>query len=294
VTSTFGTVNAGTVTFTVLQGATTIGTAVTSSIVTAGAATANYPLPVNLAPATYTIQAVYNAGGSFATSQDNTHTLTITMAPLTLAPPSLPNGAVAIPYSQTLTASGGSGTGYTFTLSGGSLPAGLHLSSTGALIGTPTTVGASTFTVTATDSVSNTGTQTYSLTIDHAPLVSIAITPAAATVKVGQAQQYTATGTYADSTTADLTGQVTWGSDASTIVSVDPSGKGTGQSPGAAHITATQGNVSGQTSVTVTGGTSVGIPPAAQPASRPGSAGTTPSGGTPPAGPSPAPAPTGR
>ena len=62
-----------------------------------------------------------------------------------------------------------------------------------------------------------------------APLVSIAVTPNPATLKVGQVQQFTATGTYADSSTADLTSQVTWSSDAPNVVSVDTTGKGTGK-----------------------------------------------------------------
>ena len=44
-----------------------------------------------------------------------------------------------------------------------------------------------------------------------ATLTSIAVTPANATLTVGAAQPYTATGTYSDSGTHDLTSQVTWG-----------------------------------------------------------------------------------
>ncbi len=49
---------------------------------------------------------------------------------------SLPNGVLSQPYSATLSASGG-WQPYTWSLSGGSLPPGLVLSSTGALSGTP-------------------------------------------------------------------------------------------------------------------------------------------------------------
>jgi len=106
------------------------------------------------------------------------------------------------------------------------------------------------------------------VTIIAAALVSIAVTPVNGTVKVGQVQQFTATGTYANNTTADLTSQVTWSSDAAAIAGVDASGKGTGQSPGSAHIRATQGTISGQASVTVSAPTPVGIAPAPAPSGR--------------------------
>ncbi len=91
VTSAAGAVNVGTVTFTVKQGATTIGTAVTSGTVTAGAASASYTLPASTASGSYTITAAYNAAGSFAASSDSTHTLTVTAsgpASITLSPTS--------------------------------------------------------------------------------------------------------------------------------------------------------------------------------------------------------------
>jgi uncharacterized protein YjdB len=150
-----------------------------------------------------------------------------------------------------------------------------------------TLVGAGTWGLSATDTTTSsiTGTQAGIVVTP----VSLAVTPANGTVKVGQVQQYTATGIYADSSTADLTIQVTWSSDTGTVASVDTSGKVTAKSPGSANVTATQGGVSGQASVTVQAGTSIGIVPAPQPASRP--AVTTSAPGTTPA---PAPAPVGR
>src|SRR5207249_830904 len=51
-------VNEGTVTFTVKDGATTIGTATPSATVSGGNASVSYTLPANTAAKTYTIQAV--------------------------------------------------------------------------------------------------------------------------------------------------------------------------------------------------------------------------------------------
>ncbi len=54
----------------------------------------------------------------------------------------LPNAQIGVPYSQQLTASGGDGGPYTWALANGvSLPAGLSLSSTGLISGTPTEAG---------------------------------------------------------------------------------------------------------------------------------------------------------
>jgi hypothetical protein len=71
-------------------------------------------------------------------------------SPFLLAPAGLPDGVLGLPYRQTVTASGGMPP-YTFTLSSGSLPAGLSLGSDGTLQGTPARAGSFAFTVTATD-----------------------------------------------------------------------------------------------------------------------------------------------
>jgi large repetitive protein len=50
---------------------------------------------------------------------------------------------------------------YTFGITGGTLPTGLTLSTAGVLSGTPTALGTFSFTVTVTDSVGGTASQTY-------------------------------------------------------------------------------------------------------------------------------------
>ena len=79
VSSASGTVNAGTETFTILQNTTVIGSPVTVSVVS-GAASASYALPAGQSGGSYTIQAVYNGAGNFATSTDTTQVLTINAA----------------------------------------------------------------------------------------------------------------------------------------------------------------------------------------------------------------------
>src|SRR5205814_1268339 len=64
---------------------------------------------------------------------------------------SLPPARLGQPYDKTIAASGGTAP-YAFSVSAGSLPAGLTSSGGGRLYGTPTTAGTSTFTVQASDS----------------------------------------------------------------------------------------------------------------------------------------------
>ncbi len=89
VKSTAGTVNEGSVTFTVLNGTQVVGTA-TKGNVNNGTASVNYNLPAGLAVGTYKIEAVFGTTADFKTSTNGSkQTLTITAAPalVTLGPP---------------------------------------------------------------------------------------------------------------------------------------------------------------------------------------------------------------
>jgi hypothetical protein len=73
------------------------------------------------------------------------------VCPLFVTTSTLPGGKVGVPYTtQQLTATGGTNS-YTWSLASGTLPAGLTLSSAGAITGTPTAAGDSAFVVSATD-----------------------------------------------------------------------------------------------------------------------------------------------
>ncbi len=88
---------------------------------------------------------------------------------ITVNPATLPNGVVGTPYSQTVSAVGGTGP-YTFTVSSGALPNGLTLNATtGVISGTPTAAGTFNFTITATDSNGCPGSRPYSITMAGAP-----------------------------------------------------------------------------------------------------------------------------
>jgi len=83
---------------------------------------------------------------------------------LNVGPSFLPAGVVGQNYLSTLAASGGTPP-YVFTVPPDSLPAGLQLSNAGTLSGTPTTEGNFSFTITATDAGSNSGSMTYAVTV---------------------------------------------------------------------------------------------------------------------------------
>ena len=116
----------------------------------------------------------YVSGGTVAWAQIRAfNPKDYSSAGISISPSSLPGATVNDPYSQTVTASGGSGP-YTYSISSGSL-SGCNLSlgpSTGEITGTPLSLTTCTFTVTATDSLSNAGSQPYSITTQSQPQAS--------------------------------------------------------------------------------------------------------------------------
>jgi autotransporter-associated beta strand protein len=96
---------------------------------------------------------------------------------VSLTPTSLPGIDQGVYYYQSITASGGTGTGYQFGVSAGALPAGLTLNSGGALAGTATTAGSFTFTVTGFDSAGDFGNKSYTLKVNPLPSITTTSLP---------------------------------------------------------------------------------------------------------------------
>lgn len=108
--------------------------------------------------------------GKFTTIDPST-TLVVSTSPL-------PNGQIQSPYSQQLSATGGTGP-YTWAISSGSLPPGVTLTPTGLLQGTPTQQGTFSFEIRVTDSKGQSATRATSLTIlGEAPIVATSALPA--------------------------------------------------------------------------------------------------------------------
>ncbi len=87
---------------------------------------------------------------------------------LAITTTTLPPAYVGSPYTATLAATGGTGSGYVWTISSGAPPSPITLSTAGVLSGKPSTAGVSSFTVTLKDSASNTATAILTLTVKPA------------------------------------------------------------------------------------------------------------------------------
>jgi len=113
------------------------------------------------------------ARDSTPTPQTQTQSLAIAIGaagPLAITTSSLPDGTLATPYNAKVAALGGTPP-YTWSVPAGALPAGvLFNSSTGAISGTPSSMGTAYFTVMVKDSSSTpeTQTQALSMTVDNA------------------------------------------------------------------------------------------------------------------------------
>ena len=83
-------------------------------------------------------------------------------------------------------------------------------------------------------------------------ITGLQIAPLNASVQPGVTQQYTATATYGNNTTADVTSQVTWSTTLSSVATISSGGLLTAGALGTATVQAQSGNVIASTNVTVT------------------------------------------
>ena len=173
---------------------------------TTTAATYNAPATVS-AKLTVTIVATSVTDTTKSTSS----TVVVNPAP-SFTTTSLAGGTVGTAYSATLQASGGVGALTWSLATGSSLPAGLSLSSAGAISGTPTAAGTTSFTVKLTDqSAAKQGpvsvTEPLSIVV-AAPAITVSISPSTqTTIDQAQTLNFTATLTN-DSSNAGVTWSV--------------------------------------------------------------------------------------
>jgi len=114
-------------------------------------------------------------------------------ASISITTSSLPNGSVGTAYNQTLARSGGTSP-FTWSISSGSLPAGLTLvASSGAITGTPTSAGTSNFTARVADTVGATATKALSIIVVSGLTITTSSLPAD-TVNIAYNQTLTASG----------------------------------------------------------------------------------------------------
>ena len=144
----------------------------------------------------------------------------------TITTTTLPGGTVGVVYSQTLAATGD--TPITWSITGGTLPDGLTISTAGVISGTPTTAKSSFFTVKAVNAVGD-GTKLLYIVINTNPnpIITTSSLPSGA---VGTAYSQTLTATGSTPITWSIeTGTLPDGLDLSTagVISGTPSTTGT-------------------------------------------------------------------
>jgi trimeric autotransporter adhesin len=98
--------------------------------------------------------------------------------------------------------------------------------------------------------VSGSISASFAVTVTSAALASITVAPPAVTKSIGATQAFTATGVFADGTTYDLTTQVIWSAQPTSVAIVDANGLATAIGPGTAAIQAVSGAISGAASLT--------------------------------------------
>jgi len=212
---------------------------------------------------TNTAAATIASGGLASGVAAGTTTITATLGPvvgstgLTITSASLSSIAVtptaasiAKGLTQQYTATGTYSDGSTQNLTSA-----VTWSSTNTSVATITAGGLATAVATGTTTIMATSgsvTGMTGLTVTPAVLTRITVTPATASIVSGTTQQYTATGTFSDNSTQNLTGAVAWGSSSTLIATISASGLATGAGSGTTTISATSGAISGSATLTVT------------------------------------------
>jgi hypothetical protein len=155
--------------FTVSSGSLPAGISLSSGGILSGTPTA-------AATSTFTVLAT----DARAQQASQTYHLTITPLvtnPLTITTTSIPGGQVGVAYTATIAATNGT-LPYTFSVSSGTLPPGLSLSAAGAITGSPTTAGTSTFILSVVDAANQRASESYTVTIAAAGASPITFTTA--------------------------------------------------------------------------------------------------------------------
>jgi hypothetical protein len=89
------------------------------------------------------------------------------------------------------------------------------------------------------------------VTVGPPSLLTITVNPNASSLPKGESEQLTATGSFSDGSTQDLTQTATWQTSPSTVVAVSPQGNVTGIGQGAAQVSAVYQGATGTAAVAV-------------------------------------------
>ena len=169
----------------------------------------------------------------------------LTSIAITPNPVSLPAGT-----NQSLTVTGTYSDGSTANLTA-SATFGSASSSTAAVNSSGLVHGVTAGSTTITATVQGVSS-TDSIAVTSALLTSIAVTPSSSSVALGLHSQLTATGTYTDGSTANISSSVAWSSSSPSTATVNSAGLVSTLATGSSTLTATLTSISGTASVTVT------------------------------------------
>jgi hypothetical protein len=220
--------------------------------------------PAGLGGLTGTLTVTDNAGNSPQTAKlTGTGVQPVVVSPTSLTFTSLPLGETSAAMTVTLTnnqstvltfnTNGISATG-NFAVAGNTCGTGIPAAPSSCTVGvifTPTATGKRTGTLTFSDSAAN-SPQSVSLTGTGAAaaLQSITVTPANPTMFVDGTLQLTATGTYSNNTSKNLSSTVVWTTSPLNVASISTSGLATALTTGATTVTAAMGAITGSTTLT--------------------------------------------
>lgn len=231
-------------TYVLQSGTLPVGITLSSAGVLSGVSTQAGSFPITV----FATDSSTGTGAPFHGTQS--YTLTIASPTITLTPAILPAATVSTAYSQTLSASGGTGP-YSFSETG-NLPPGITLAATGTLSGTPTTAGDFSFTAVATDTHAFTGSRSYSVHVT----ATLPGAPGIGTVTPGDRQA-----------TVNFTAPASLGGDTGTITYTATSSPGTATGTSTAPGSITVGGLTNGTAytftVTATNSAGTGAPSAA-------------------------------
>jgi hypothetical protein len=138
-------------TFSISDGILPVGLSINSST---GAITGT---PTEVGTFNFTVSAADSSTGSGPFSGEQAYAITVGAPSIGVAPISLSSGTEGVAYGPQLVTANGGTSPYSFAVTNGSLPAGMTLSATGSLSGTPTANGTFNITITATDATTGTG-----------------------------------------------------------------------------------------------------------------------------------------
>ncbi|PYY16601.1 MAG: hypothetical protein DMG61_04045 [Acidobacteria bacterium] len=172
----------------------------------------------------------------------NTIALTVTAAALQSIAISAPKTSIAKGTSVQFTATGTFSDGSTQNLTNtatwaSSSQSSINISTAG--LATGAAIGSSNITATQ----NGIGSNLFALTVTAATLQSIAISAGSSSIAKGTSVQFTATGTFSDGSSQNLTNSATWTSSSPTAVNISTSGLATGVATGSSNITAVQSGI---------------------------------------------------